>query len=212
MQNGQRIRIYNASGGHNDESIEKTGLIRSAADNSFSGNNTFSGSNAFNGSNSFAAGQTQSFNGPVVFGAASNQILYRDTEITFTNIVGSAAGDIGHAAGVSLVPAPGAGYILHFISATLVYDFAVAAYSAGGDDLHILYPGFATITGVIAAADMLGSAGDEIAAFYPLTAAALSIPTNVGISIAGTAYTDPGGTARGVLRVRTRYTIEATGL
>lgn len=211
ISEGQKI-IVRTQFGDTGIPVEQTGLSVNSMNQSVSGNKTFTGSNTFNGSNSFAAGQTQTFNGPVNFtGLTTGQILYRDVTLGPTVIVGNAAGDIGHAAGAELVPAPGAGYMLEYLSCMLVYDFATAAYTGGGDDLHVLYPGFATVSGVVTAADLLGAAGDKIQVLYHLSAAGIVVPVNVGLSIASTAWTQPG-TAAGVLRVRTHYRVHATGL
>lgn len=140
-------------------------------------------------------------------------IITEERTITATEIVGTSAGDLGHANGVELVSAPGAGYALEFISALAIYDYATAAYTGGGNDTTInLGSGGAAITGVVTSANLLGAAGDKLARFVPLAAAALPVSVNVGISMNSvTAWTQPG-TAAGVLRVQTTYRIHKTGL
>lgn len=212
VTNGQQLRIYTGTQDHQyyQLGIEKTGISQGSSDETVSGIKTFSGNNVNTGNNSHSG--TETFSGPVVYsGLTTGQILYRDVTLGPTVIVGVAAGDIGHADGAVLVPAPGAGYFLEFLSCTLVYDFLTAAYTGGGDDLHVLYPGFATVSGVVLAADLLGSAGDEIQILNALSSAGVSAPVNVGLSIASTAWTNPG-TAAGVLRVRTHYRVHASNL
>lgn len=135
------------------------------------------------------------------------------TTITATEIVGTAAGDIGHASGATLVAAPSSDYTLEFVSAVAIYDFATAAYTGGANDLVVaIGSGGAAISGVCSTANLLGAAGDKIVYFRPLaTAAPMSVGT--GISLRGTAFTNQGaGTAAGVLRVYTTYRIITTGL
>jgi hypothetical protein len=140
-------------------------------------------------------------------------IITEERTITATEIVGTSAGDLGHASGVELVAAAGSGYALEFLNAIAIYDFATAAYTGGGDDTSIrLGSGGAAITGIVTSANLLGAAGDKIVRFSPLAAAALPVSVGVGISInSTTAWTQPG-TAAGVLRVQTSYRIHKTGL
>lgn len=145
--------------------------------------------------------------------AGSGQEFTVLTTLTATEIVGTAAGDLGHASGATLVAAPGAGFALQFIRAIAIYDFATAAYTGGGDDTSIrLGSGGAAITGIVTSANLLGAAGDKIVRFEPLAAAALPVSVNVAISLVSTtAWTQPG-TAAGVLRVYTTYRVITTGL
>lgn len=140
-------------------------------------------------------------------------IITEERTITSAEIVGTAAGDLGHANGVELVAAAGSGYALEFISAIAIYDFATAAYTGGGDDTSIrLGGGGAAITGAVTSANLIGAAGDKIVRFDPLSTAALPVSVGVNISmVSTTAWTQPG-TAAGVLRVQTSYRIHKTGL
>lgn len=133
------------------------------------------------------------------------------TTLTATEIVGTSAGDIGHANGATLVAAPSSDYALEFVSAVLVYDYATAAYTGGNDDLVIaLGSGGAALTTAITDANLIKAAGDKVLA---IKAIATELPLTVGtaISLRGTAYTNPG-TAAGVLRVYTTYRVITTGL
>jgi hypothetical protein len=140
-------------------------------------------------------------------------IITEERTISAAEIVGTSAGDLGHANGVELVAAAGSGYALEFISAIAIYDFGVAAYTGGGDDTSIrLGGGGAAITGIVTSANLLGAAGDKIVRFDPLSTAALPVSVGVNISMnSTTAWTQPG-TAAGVLRVQTSYRIHKTGL
>jgi hypothetical protein len=132
--------------------------------------------------------------------------------LTATEIVGTAAGDIGHAAGATLVAAPGAAYVLQFLGAVLIYDYATAAYTGGGDDNVIQNGASATaLTTPIAGADLLEAAGDKIVQLAPLAASDQALVANTALSLKGTALTQPG-TAAGVLRVYITYNVITHGL
>lgn len=143
----------------------------------------------------------------------ASSVITEEVTITATEIVGTAAGDLGHANGVILVNAISSAYALEFLSAVVVYDYATAAYTGGGDDTSIrLGGGGAAITGVVTSANLIGAAGDKVARFSPLSTAALPVSVGVAISMnSTTAWTQPG-TAAGVLRVKTSYRIHKTGL
>lgn len=133
------------------------------------------------------------------------------TTLTATEIVGTAAGDIGHANGATLVTAPSSDYALEFVSATLIYDRATASYGGGADDLVIaIGSGGAAFTSAITDANLLTAAGDKVLTIKSIST---ELPLTVGtaISLRGTAYTNPG-TAAGVLRVYTTYRKILTGL
>lgn len=140
-------------------------------------------------------------------------VITEERTISAAEIVGTAAGDLGHANGVTLVEAPGAGYALCFIQAIAIYDHATADYTGGGNDTSIrLGGGGAAITGIVTAANLLGASADAIVRFDPLAAAALPVTANVAIAmVSTTAWTQPG-TAAGVLRVQTSYSLHRTGL
>ena len=141
---------------------------------------------------------------------ALNTIQTAEVTLTATEIVGTAAGDIGHASGATLLAAQGAGTVVEFISAVLIYDFDTAAYTGGGNDL-VIKQGSTTLTAAIAAADLLGASGDKIAQVTQLSASDQALTANTGLSLVGTAYTQPG-TAAGVLRVKLAYRVHSTGL
>lgn len=142
-----------------------------------------------------------------------SQVYTDEITLTATEIVGTAAGDIGHANGATLVAAPASGYALEFLSAVLIYDYATAAYTGGANDLIIAPKAVASaaITGVVTTAQLLGAAGDKVVQLYPLATAAHALSVGDGLSLKGTAYTQPG-TAAGVLRVQITYRVHKTGL
>lgn len=148
----------------------------------------------------------------VSMGTANATMFTVLTTLTATEIVGTAAGDIGHASGATLVTNASSAYTLEFVSAVAIYDFATAAYTGGANDLVVaIGSGGAAISGVCSTANLLGAAGDKIVYFLPLATAAVPMSVGTGISLRGTAYTQPG-TAAGVVRVYTTYRVITTGL
>jgi hypothetical protein len=131
--------------------------------------------------------------------------------ISAADIVDTAAGKFGHAAGYPLVADPGAGKIAELVSATVVFDRATAAYTDGGN-ITINENGGAALTGLVSAANSLGAATDKVATFVPLAAAATVRTVNKGLNlVTSAAFTQPG-TAAGVVRAYVRYRIVTTGL
>jgi hypothetical protein len=130
--------------------------------------------------------------------------------LTATEIVGNAAGDIGHADGAVLVAAPGAGYALQFLNAVLVFDYATAAYTGGADDATIRI-GTVAQTAALTDANYIKAAGDKVYTVFPISTAETSLPVNSTINLKGTAYTQPG-TAAGVLRCYITYRVVTTNL
>jgi len=148
----------------------------------------------------------------VSMGTSNAEMLTVLTTLTATEIVGTAAGDIGHASGATLVAAPSSAYTLEFVSAVAIYDFNTAAYTGGANDLVVaIGSGGAAISGVCTTANLLGAAGDKIVYFVPLSTVAVPMSVGTAISLRGTAFTNPG-TAAGVLRVYTTYRKILTGL
>lgn len=132
--------------------------------------------------------------------------------ITSADLTGTGVGQFGHANGYPLVPAPGAANIIELISAIAIYDFSVAAYTAGGNTTINRAAGAGALSGLISAANSFGAAGDRIALFYPLTTAGVNLTLNEGLNlVTSAAFTQPG-TAAGVIRYIVNYRIHATGL
>lgn len=137
-------------------------------------------------------------------------IQYAELELTATEIVGTAAGDIAATAGFPLVAAV-ADKVHEFISAVLIYDFDTAAYTGGGDDV-VIRQGTTAVSAPIAKADLLADTADDIAYVNALSAADIKLTANSTLNLfAGTAYTQPG-TAAGKLRVKIAYRTHDAGL
>lgn len=110
-----------------------------------------------------------------------------------------------------LVAAPAAGKAIEFISAVLIYDYATAAYTAGGN-LTINLKAGAALTGLVSAANSFGAAEDKIVQFVPLAAAAQPLALITAISlVTSVQFTNPG-TAAGVARVKVAYRVITTAL
>ena len=127
--------------------------------------------------------------------------------------LGTDAGDVGHADGAILVAAPGTGFTHEFVSAFFVYDFGVAAYTGGGDDVVVQVGVTGTqvaVTGAVTGANLLEAAADAMLGLG-VTATELVYADNGVISLFGTALTQPG-TAAGVLRCYVTYNVITTGL
>lgn len=140
-------------------------------------------------------------------------LQYAEVALTKANILDTGAGGLGHASGFPLVASPGAAKVIELISAVLVYDFATAAYDGGGNISIAESGGGKALTGIVAYANSIGSAADEIVRFSPLTTAGVSMVANTGLNlICAAAPTDTGGTAAGVARVKVTYRVHTHGL
>ncbi len=135
------------------------------------------------------------------------------TTLTAEEIVGTSAGDVGHADGAILVAAPGTGFALEFVSGFLIYDHATAAYTGGADDA-VIQVGVTgtqvTVTGAITGANLLEASGDKMLRLGSIATELVHADNGV-ISLTGTALTQPG-TAAGVLRAHITYRRHTTGL
>lgn len=114
---------------------------------------------------------------------------------------------------VEVVAAPGAGKVIEFISAVLVYTFDVAAYTGGGA-VSIINAGGAAVSSNIAAADSFGAAGDKVFSMALLNAdGGFTMPVNTGLEITNATgvFVDPG-TAVGTAKLIITYKVHTTGL
>jgi hypothetical protein len=143
---------------------------------------------------------------------AQNIIRQRSVTISSADITGTSAGQLSHANGYELVPAPGAQEVLEFISAVLIYDFDTAAYTGGGN-VTVRYTGGLQQSAIISAANSFTSSADTINTALPNSASTLTTAgKGVGLSLhTASAITQPG-TAAGVARVKITYRIHTTGL
>lgn len=132
--------------------------------------------------------------------------------ISAANIIGTAAGQLGHASGFIMVPAPLTGFINELISAILINDFSVAAYTGGGNTTVNIGGGGAALTGLVSNANFIQSAADKIIEFVPL-AATFNTYTNANpINLVTAAAPTNPGTAAGVFRYIVNYRTLPTGL
>jgi hypothetical protein len=144
--------------------------------------------------------------GAVGSAAIADSVLKVDkVTLTADEIVGTDAGDIGHASGATLVAAPGAGKVLEFVSAVLSYTHDTADYTGGGDD-NVIQLGTTTVSPAIAGADLLEASGDKIAQVTALGDADVALTANSTLNLHGTALTQPG-TAAGTLDVFITYRV-----
>jgi hypothetical protein len=133
--------------------------------------------------------------------------------IPAADIIAVGAGKFGHADGFPLVVGPGAGKVLEFLGATVIYDQGVKAYTAGGDTT-VNFAGGAVLSNLVAAANFCAHNGDTVYQLRPLVGAAgISMLVNTGINLVTTvAFTDAGVGAVGVVRVQVAYRVHTTGL
>lgn len=137
-------------------------------------------------------------------------IQYAEVSISAADIVATTAGKLGHADGVVLV-AGQTGKVIELISATLIFDYATAAYTDGGN-ITVNQTGGSAVTGVVSAANSLGASADKIVVFSPLAATATAYIKDLGLNlVAASAFTNPG-TAAGVVRVKVAYRVHTHGL
>ena len=168
-------------------------------------------SQALTGDVTITGGAVTAIGAAKVLSAMMNESLIRYTETTISaaDIVSTSAGKLGHANGQEVVAAPGADKALEFVSGVLVYDYATAAYTAGGDLSINHAAGGAAVSGVVSAASSLGATADKTVLLRPV---GQSLVTNAALHlVAAAAFTDPG-TAVGVARLRVAYRIHDLGL
>lgn len=126
--------------------------------------------------------------------------------ITSAMITGTAAGQLGNANGVPLVPDPPAGTLIELISCIVSYKFATAAYAAGGN-LSVNINGGAAVTGVVSAANSIGAAADKAVELLPLAAAGNVLTPAKGLNlVSSAAFTQPG-TAAGTAKCYVMYRV-----
>jgi hypothetical protein len=140
------------------------------------------------------------------------EIQCREFTISSAAITATGAGNLGHAQGVTVVPAPGANKIIEFISGLLFYDRVTANYGAGGNITFNWAGGGAAITGVVSNANSLAAAADKLVHFVPLAAEANVPVANTAIAlVAASAFTQPG-TAAGTVKGKVYFRVHDTTL
>lgn len=169
--------------------------------------------NAVTGDITFAAGVSAIGAGKVLSAMMDASLIRSATgTITSANITGTSAGQLGHANGVELVAAGGAHVVNEFISAILINDFGVAAYTGGGNTTINIGGGGAALSGLVSNANFIQSAADKIIQFTPLAATFLTLSENTGINLVSASAPTQPGTAAGVFRYKVSYRQWATGL
>lgn len=147
----------------------------------------------------------------VMIGGSTSARMAEGT-ITAAQIISTAAGGLGHANGFIMVPAPGTGKINQLLSAILINDFAVAAYTGGGNTTVNIGGGGAALTGLVSNANFIQSAADKIIEFVPLAATFNVYTNNNPLNlVTASAPTNPG-TAAGVFRYKVSYRVISHGL
>ena len=137
-------------------------------------------------------------------------IQYAEIAIPAADIVNTAAGKFGHAAGQILV-AGQTGKVVELLSAVLIYDYAGAGYGSGGNITVNISGGGAALTGLVSAANALGATADKVVLFVPLSTAGIAMVAGSGLNlVASAAFT--AGSATGVCRVKVAYRVHTTGL
>ena len=143
----------------------------------------------------------------------ATNVLQRATgTIAAADIIGTGAGQLGHANGVVLLAPPGAGISVEFVSAVMILDFGVAAYTGGGNTYVAKSGGTTQISSLTSAGNGIGAGADSVSVMVPLAVSGNLMPDNIGLNlVAAAAFTNPG-TATGVVRWVLNYRLHANGL
>jgi hypothetical protein len=121
-------------------------------------------------------------------------------QISSAAVTGTAAGQLGHAQGVILVPAAPVGCINELISCVVAMDFATAAYTAGGGNVTInISGGGAALTGLVTGTVLIQAAADIIVELVPLAATKNTYTSANGLALVDTVAPTNPGTAAGVI-------------
>lgn len=147
----------------------------------------------------------------------TSTVLEMTTIVTIdsTKIVGNASGDLNHADGHVLVAAAGTGYALEFVSAFIIYDHATADFAGGGNDLVVqvgVNGAQVAMSSALTAATLLTASADAMMRVGAIATEVVYSDAGIISLYAGTAYTNNGGTAAGLLRVHITYRVHTTGL
>jgi hypothetical protein len=143
---------------------------------------------------------------------------FTSTELTTTgtiasaDITGTAAGQLGHANGVIMVPAPGTHVINQLVSCVLINAFSTAAYTAGGNVTVNIGGGGAALTGLVANTAFIQLAANGIVELVPLAATKNVYTENNPLNLVSSVAPTQPGTAAGVFRYIVTYRQIATGL
>lgn len=111
----------------------------------------------------------------------------------------------------TLVAAPGAGYVLEFVNALFVFDYA-AAFTESADDIKIKFTdgSGATVSTTLDATGLLDATSDQIRTLKPITTD-LTPVANAALVLHNAGDGEWGGTGS-PCRVKVAYRVHATGL
>lgn len=139
-------------------------------------------------------------------------LRYAEATIPAADIVATTAGKFGHANGQEIVAAPGAGKAIEHIASVIIYDYATAAYTGGGNVSVNYGGGGGAVSGVVSAANSIGASVDKTAHVLAVVPTNNQLLANTGLNlVTASAFTQPG-TAAGVVRTKTIYRVHTTGL
>lgn len=150
--------------------------------------------------------------GNVVVSEDSTTVRYATVELTNANIKNLRATPI------ELAAAPGAGYILEFVGATLILDYGTNALSESDDNLAIEYNGGtgSAVTAAIETTGFIDQAVDQVAVITPATVATMTAASSVNknLALVNTGSGEFGGNAGAdtTMTVKIAYRVHATGL
>lgn len=113
---------------------------------------------------------------------------------------------------VTLVAAPGAGYILEFVSATLILDYTAPAYTETADNLVVRYTdGSGTIVSdTIEMTSFIDATADKIIRAVPVKDALMT--ANAALVLHNSGDGEFGNSGGSAMRVKVAYRVHATGL
>lgn len=114
-----------------------------------------------------------------------------------------------------IVPPPGTGMLLEFVSAFLFYNFDTTAFTVGGDeDFVIQYDGSTDVTNSIESAGFIDQSNDEIRQFKAIWTESADMVALVNKKLelfnTGSGETSAGGSS--TLKVTINFRVHATGL
>ena len=136
--------------------------------------------------------------------------FYAEGTISSADITDTAVGKLGHANGVVLVPAYGAGKAVELISALLILEFDTAAYTGGGNTSINISGGGAVLTGVATAAQFIQQGADIMIQLVPLATTYLTLTDNKGLALVSASA--PTGTGKGEIHYRVSYRVHTNQL
>jgi hypothetical protein len=126
--------------------------------------------------------------------------------ISPANIIGTAAGQLGNANGVVLVPAAPAGAINELLSCVVANDFLTAAYTGAAGNVTVnISGGGAALTGIVTGTVLIQAAADVIIELVPLAATKNTYTSANGLALVSSAAPTNPGTAAGVLNWMCAY-------